>query len=88
MVKNLLVTQESQETPVQPLGRENPLEEGMASHSSVLAWRIAWTEEPGRLHPPHGRKELGTAEATEYRQCLKLKVSVSCRSSSIILFFH
>ena len=34
---------------VQPLGREDPLDEGMATHSSILAWRIPWTEEPGRL---------------------------------------
>ena len=34
---------------VQSLGREDPLEEGMASHPSILAWRIPWTEEPGRL---------------------------------------
>ena len=34
---------------VQSLGEEDPLEEGMASHSSILAWRIPWTEEPGRL---------------------------------------
>ena len=34
---------------VQSLGWEDPLEKGMASHSSVLAWRILWTEEPGRL---------------------------------------
>ena len=34
---------------VQPLGGEDPLEEGMATHSSVLAWRIPWTEEPGGL---------------------------------------
>jgi len=34
--------------PVQPLGREDPPEEGIATHSSVLAWRIPWTEEPGR----------------------------------------
>ena len=32
-----------------PLGQEDPLEEGMATHSSILAWRISWTEEPGRL---------------------------------------
>ena len=38
-----------QETWVQSLGRENPLEEGMATHSSILVWRILWTEEPGRL---------------------------------------
>ena len=35
------------ETQVRPLGREGPLEKGMATHSSVLAWRIPWTEEPG-----------------------------------------
>ena len=37
------------ETWVQSLGWEDPLEEGMATHSSILAWRILWTEEPGRL---------------------------------------
>ena len=36
------------ETQVPSLGGEDPLEEGMASHSSILAWRIPWTEEPGR----------------------------------------
>ena len=35
------------ETQVQSLGREDPLETGMATHSSILAWRIPWTEEPG-----------------------------------------
>ena len=35
--------------PVRSLGREDPLEEDMATHSSVLAWRIPWTEEPGGL---------------------------------------
>ena len=38
-----------QETRVQNLGREDPLEKGMAIHSSIPAWRIPWTEEPGRL---------------------------------------
>ena len=37
------------ETWVQSLGWENPLEEGMATHFSILAWRIPWTEEPGEL---------------------------------------
>ena len=45
-VKNLPAMQE---TRVLSLGQEDPLEEGMATHSSVLAWRIPWTEEPGRL---------------------------------------
>ena len=38
-----------QETWVRSLGREDHLEEGMATHSSILAWRISWTEEPGSL---------------------------------------
>ena len=38
-----------QETQVQFLGREDPLEKGMATHSSILVWRIPWTEEPGGL---------------------------------------
>ena len=38
-----------QETGVQSLGREDPLEKGMATHTSIPAWRIPWTEEPGRL---------------------------------------
>ena len=41
--------QENQETLVQSLGREDPLEEEMATHSSILAWKIPWTEEPGGL---------------------------------------
>ena len=41
--------QETQETRVQSLGWEDSLEEGMATHSSILAWEIPWTEEPGGL---------------------------------------
>ena len=40
-----------QETQVQSLGREEALEKGMATHSSIIAWRIPWAEEPGRLCP-------------------------------------
>ena len=47
-----------QETWVRSLGWEDPLEEGMATHSSILAWRIPWTEEPG--YSPWGPKELDT----------------------------
>ena len=46
MVKNLPAMQETQ---VQSLGQEDPVEKEMATHSSILAWRIPWTEEPGRL---------------------------------------
>ena len=46
MVKNLPAVQETQ---VQSLGREDPLEKGMATDSNILAWRIPWIEEPGGL---------------------------------------
>ena len=49
VVKNLLPMQEMSETWVRSLGQEDPLEEGMAIHSSILAWRISGTEEPGGL---------------------------------------
>ena len=45
-VKNLPAMQKNR---VQSLGREDPLEEGMATHSSILVWRVPWTEEPGGL---------------------------------------
>ena len=48
-VKNPPARQELQKMQVQSLGQEDPLEGGMASHSSILAWRIPWTEEPGGL---------------------------------------
>ena len=46
MVNNLPAMQETQ---VQSLGQEDSLEEGMAMHSSILAWKISWTEKPGRV---------------------------------------
>ena len=49
MVKNLPAMQETQETGVQSLGREDPLEDGTATHVKILAWRIPWTEEPDGL---------------------------------------
>ena len=49
VVKNPLAMQEMQETEVPSLDGEDPLEEGMATHSSNLAWKIPWMEEPGRL---------------------------------------
>ena len=49
MVKSLPANAGDVEMQVQSLGREDPLEEGMATHSSILTWRIPWTEELGRL---------------------------------------
>ena len=57
MVKNLPVIQETQ---VQSLGWEDPLEKEMATNSNILAWRIPWTEKPGRPHSLWGYKELVT----------------------------
>ena len=48
IVKNLLAIQE---TPIQAQGEEDPLEKGMAIHSSILAWRIPWTEKPVGYNP-------------------------------------
>ena len=59
-VKRLLTTQE---TRVQFLGWEDPLDKGMATHSSILAWRVPWTEEPGGLQSI-GHKEFDVTEVT------------------------
>ena len=55
--------QETQETRVESLGEEAPLEEGMATHSSILAWKIPWTQELGG-YSPQDCKELDMTEAT------------------------
>ena len=47
--KNLPAMQELQELQVESLGQKDPLEEGMATHSSILVWRFPWTEAPGGL---------------------------------------
>ena len=57
-VKKLLAMQEMQETRVQSLGQEDPVVEGMATHSSILAWRIPRIEEPGGLQST-GWKRVG-----------------------------
>ena len=60
-VENLPAMRETEETQFQSLGWEDPLEKEMAAHSSILAWRIPWTEEPGRL------QSMGSQEATQLR---------------------
>ena len=51
-----------QETQVRPLAWEDPLEKGMGTYSSILAWRIPWTEEPGGLYSPWDHKESDRTE--------------------------
>ena len=62
-VKNLCAMQE---TLVQSLGWEDALEKEMVTHSSILAWKILWTEEPGRLYSPWGRKESDRTERLNF----------------------
>ena len=57
--------QEVQETWVQSLGRKDPLEEEMATHSGIIAWRIPWTEEPSGLQSM-GLQRVGYDRATEH----------------------
>ena len=67
MVKNLSAMQE---TWVQSLGQEDPLEKRRATHSNILAWRIPWTEEPGRLQSM-GLQRVGHDRATSLSLSLK-----------------
>ena len=55
-VKNLPAMQETQEMEVWSLGQEDPLEEAIATHSSILAWKSPWTEEPGGLQSKESQK--------------------------------
>ena len=66
--------QEMQETWVRSLGWEDSLEEEMATHSSILAWKIPWTGEPGGLQPM-GLQRVGHGLATEHA-CMRLDGSL------------
>ena len=68
--------QETQEMRVQSLDQEDPLEKGMATHFSILAWRMPWTEELGGLQSMVF-KELNTAEETEHACMRYLMVVLS-----------
>ena len=74
-VKNLSAMQESQEMQVWSLGWEDFLEEGMVTHSSILAWRSPWTEEPGNLQFM-GQQIVGHAEAIKHA-CMHIYVCVN-----------
>ena len=76
MVKNLPAMQ----TWVQSLGQKDPLEKGMATHSSILAWRIPWTEEPGGLQSVGLKEKNG--KLTTYKKSFQM--SLQRRSSSYI----
>ena len=65
-VKNLPAMHETQ---VQSLDQKDPLEKEMATHSSILAWEIPWTNEPGRLYSSGGRKESDATKELTHINC-------------------
>ena len=91
--------QETQETQVQSLGQEDPLEEGMPTHSRVLAWRIPRTEEPGGLQSMGSQRvgsdlvhKAGTSQPTPFHAVPPLLLEqtqglVICESSHSFFFF-
>ena len=89
MVKNLPAMQE---TWVQSLCGEDPLEQGLASHSSILVWRIPWTEESGGLYSSWGWEELDMTEATDHThmvrhaRCLALYLKYNLCSNDIYCY--
>ena len=63
MIENLSAMQETQ---IRSLGQEDPLEKGMATHSRIFAWRIPWTEEPGRLQSMGSQESDMTERPTHF----------------------
>ena len=74
------------ETWVQSLGQEDPPEKEMATHSSILAWRIPWTEEPGGLQSM-GRKELDmTAQLSSHMHACTTLLNLLMKSNNLLEF--
>ena len=69
-VKNLLAMQETQEMQVQSLGREDPLEEEMATHSSICTWKIPGAEEPCGRQPMESRRVRPDGTTNTFPLCL------------------
>ena len=82
MVKNPLPVQEMQETRVQSLGREDLLEKEMATQSSIPAWKIPWSEEPGRL------QSMGLQRVGHNRTTSVALLIVYPGSSPAVFFFR
>ena len=81
-----------QETRIWSLGWEDPLEKEMAIHSSILAWKNPWTEEPDRLYSPRGHKELDTTEWLHFQFSLSLSGTIEskiimCSEMIVILLY-
>ena len=93
-VKNCPAMQETQETWVPSLGGKDPLGKEMATHSSILAWRIPWTEEPGGLQSlgsqrvGHNRRNLSCTRAHTHIQTPRHAYSIVCSKPLIWLWVH
>ena len=74
-----------QDVWVQSLGQENPLEKEMATHSSILAWKILWTEELGGYSPGVTKSQTQLTERLNRNHCINLRVPIS-RFLSFLLF--
>ena len=79
-IKNLSATQETQ---VQSLGQEDSLEKGMAVHSSILAWRIPWTEEPGGAAVYGAAKSLTQLSNTFTFPCIDRQILIYCATREV-----
>ena len=82
VIKNLPIMQETQESWVQSLGQEDPLEKGMVTHSSILSWRIQWREEPGGLQSM-GSQESDMTEHVHRARNRSVQFSRSVVSNSL-----
>ena len=78
--------QETQESHVRSLGQEDPLEEEMATHSSILAWKIPWTEEPGRLQSMASQR-VRHDRATEYTHTARMTLFVTGQHNAVVFKF-
>ena len=79
---------ESYEAWVRFLGQEDPLEEGLATYSSILSWRIPWTEEPDRLQSVGVTKELDVTEVTEHTSlvtCCEMDILREVTGTSLVV---
>ena len=86
-VKNAPAKQETQEKGVRSPGREDPLEKGLAAHSSILAWRIPWTEDPGWLQSM-GSQRVECDSATKQTQMVSVYNSVALNTFMIFYSHH
>ena len=84
VVKNLPAMQEMQEMWVRSLGQEGALEEGMAIHSSILSWRIPWTEKPGKLQV-HGAAESWTRLSANTLAMITFLLRIIFKTKSLLI---